>query len=301
MFWISLPHRGVITVSGADRKTFLQGLITQDVFKLKPEQALFGAFLTPQGKYLYDFFMLEQEDKIYLECDRDILEAFLKRLKAYQLRLQVTFEDVSPAFTSIAVIGGDDIFAAFHLSPLPGQARQEGNSFIFVDPRLSDLGVRLLLTSSEQIPAHILEGSFLDYDLHRLQWGIPEGRRDLIPEKAILLENGFEELGAISWEKGCYLGQELTARTHYRGLVRKRLIPLKITGPTPAFGAPLFNQEGKEVGEMRSAEGAFGLAMIRLEAFFALQEKGGTLQTEDGKTQVKPYLLTWMSVTLPSS
>jgi folate-binding protein YgfZ len=94
---------------------------------------------------------------------------------------------------------------------------------------------------------------------------VPDGSRDLPVEKAILLENGFDELNAIDWEKGCYMGQELTARTRYRGLVRKRLLPVAIEGQAPAPGAALL-QNDKEMGEMRSAAGDLGLALIRLEA-----------------------------------
>jgi folate-binding protein YgfZ len=108
-------------------------------------------------------------------------------------------------------------------------------------------------------------GSREDYDHLRISLGVPDGSRDLPVEKAILLENGFDELNAIDWDKGCYMGQELTARTRYRGLVRKRLMPVAIEGPAPEFGAPLLLGD-KEAGEMRSASGDIGLALVRLEA-----------------------------------
>ena len=108
-------------------------------------------------------------------------------------------------------------------------------------------------------------GSPADYDRLRLSLGVPDGSRDLPVEKAILLENGFDELNAIDWNKGCYMGQELTARTRYRGLVRKRLMPVAIAGEAPAPGTPLMLGD-KEAGEMRSALGDVGLAMVRLEA-----------------------------------
>lgn len=305
MQWIALSHRGVIAISGTDRKTFLQGLITQDIWKVSPQQILFSAFLTPQGRYLYDFFILEDKDTLYLECDRDILEAFLKRLKAYKLRLDVTLENASAQFQAIAVIG-EDADTAFHFPPgaQPGEGRLEGASFIFVDPRLQDLGIRLLISGPcPLLPDDIPQGSFLDYDLHRLKRGVPDGQRDLSPEKAILLENGFEEMNGISWEKGCYLGQELTARTHYRGLVRKRLLPCILSGPLPLEGTPLLNREGNEIGDLRSRQGNHGLAMIRLEALFAAQEKeeeeGNHFYTPDGKTQIKPYVLPWMRILPP--
>ncbi|MBM3518639.1 MAG: folate-binding protein YgfZ, partial [Alphaproteobacteria bacterium] len=102
------------------------------------------------------------------------------------------------------------------------------------------------------------------YDRHRLALGLPDGSRDIDVEKSFLLECGFDELHGIDYEKGCYVGQELTARTHYRGAVRWRLLPVRIDGPPPPRGAPLHLAEA-EVGEMRSAQGGVGLALIRLD------------------------------------
>ena len=124
-----------------------------------------------------------------------------------------------------------------------------------------------------------------DWDLHRLSLGLPDGSRDLEAEKTVLLEAGFDELHGVSWTKGCYMGQELTARTKYRGLVKRRLVPVRIDGPAPPPGAAL-SRDGKEVGTMRSAEGQHGIALVRLEAL------GDTL-TSDGGT-VTPVVPTWM-------
>ena len=114
------------------------------------------------------------------------------------------------------------------------------------------------------------EGSLEDYNRHRLILGVPEGGQDLIPEKSILLESGLDELHAISWTKGCYMGQELTARTKYRGLVRKRLFPITIEGKAPAFGTEIF-KNGASVGDIRSHAGSHGLALLRIES---LKEPG---------------------------
>ena len=107
-------------------------------------------------------------------------------------------------------------------------------------------------------------GTVADYESRRLDAGVPDGSRDLPVEKAILLENGFDELHGIDWQKGCYMGQELTARTRYRGLVRKRLLPVEIDGPLPAPGTPVMAGD-KEAGEMRSGIDGLGLALLRLE------------------------------------
>src|SRR4029077_13440752 len=112
------------------------------------------------------------------------------------------------------------------------------------------------------------EVDFAVYDRHRLALGIPDGSRDLVVEKSILLEAGFDELNGVDWQKGCYIGQELTARTKYRGLIKKRLFPVRIEGPTPAPGTMIM-LDGKEAGEMRSADDGIGLALLRLEAVAA--------------------------------
>ena len=106
------------------------------------------------------------------------------------------------------------------------------------------------------VAAGVAEGDFAAYDRHRLALGVPDGSRDLVPEKSILLELGFDELNGVDWQKGCYVGQELTARTKYRGLIKKRLFPVRIDGPTPQPGA-IIMLDGKEAGEMRSARDEF--------------------------------------------
>ncbi len=128
------------------------------------------------------------------------------------------------------------------------------------DPRLPEAGYRIL--SSEILP---VDASFEDWDLHRLGLGLPDGSRDLEPEKTVLLEAGFDELNGISWTKGCYMGQELTARTKYRGLLKRRLVPVEVDGPLPAPGTPAL-RNGMEVGTMRSGRDGRGMAVLRLDA-----------------------------------
>ena len=120
-----------------------------------------------------------------------------------------------------------------------------------------------MLAANDFAPA-----AFAAWDEARIRLGLPDGSRDLMVDKSLLLENGFDELNGVDFQKGCYMGQELTARTKYRGLVRKRLMPVTISGPTPEPGAEIRLGDA-EAGEMRSACGAVGLAMIRLDQFKA--------------------------------
>ena len=127
-------------------------------------------------------------------------------------------------------------------------------------PALPELGARAILGPRRlaRLARRSEPAEFAAYDRHRLALGIADGSRDLVPEKSILLESGFDELHGVDWQKGCYVGQELTARTKYRGLIKKRLFPVRIDGPTPDAGA-LVTLDGKEAGEMRSSRDGIGL------------------------------------------
>jgi folate-binding protein YgfZ len=179
----------------------------------------------------------------------------------------VTLADATQSH-AVVLMFGDDVLAALGLPAEPGRAAALEDGLYYVDPRLPELGVRAILPRDRAAALlarfGLAAGTADDYDRMRLSLGVPDGSRDLPVEKAILLENGFDELGGIDWEKGCYMGQELTARTRYRGLVRKRLLPVAIDGPLPAPGTPLMLGD-KEAGELRSGRDGLGLALVRLE------------------------------------
>jgi folate-binding protein YgfZ len=261
MFLIA-RDRALISLSGEDRQAFLQGLVSNDVAKVTPTRAIYAAFLTAQGKYLHDIFIASAADgqRLLIECEAARRADLLRRLSLYKLRSKVALAEENEL--AVGLWFGAEIPQTLGLHESAGEARLEPGGVIFVDPRLPALGVRAYLPSAA-MPAE--DGTRADYDRLRMSLGVPDGSRDLPVEKAILLENGFDELNAIDWDKGCYMGQELTARTRYRGLVRKRLMPVTIEGPAPEFGAPLLLGD-KEAGEMRSASGDIGLALVRLEA-----------------------------------
>jgi hypothetical protein len=244
-----LPDRGVLAVSGDDRASFLQGLVSNDTTKLAPGRAMYAALLTAQGKYLHDFIMVEQGDTIWLDAEAARIADLKRRLSMYRLRSKVVIEEL-PNLAVAAVFGGD----------LPDIA--------VPDPRLPELGGRAILPRDTLRPTlaglGLAEVEFAEYDRLRLGLGIPDGSRDLVVDKSILLEAGFDELHGVDWQKGCYIGQELTARTKYRGLIKKRLFPVRIDGAAPEPGTVL-TIDGKEAGEMRSSLGDIGLALVRLE------------------------------------
>ncbi|MBN9485911.1 MAG: folate-binding protein YgfZ [Alphaproteobacteria bacterium] len=281
-----LPHRGVIAVGGEDRAEFLQGLISNDTTKVAPGQAIWAALLTPQGRFLNDMFVADGGDgTLLIETERERAPALAKKLTLYKLRSKVTVEDRSSTM-EVAVVFGSGVEK---LLPLDG-------AFAFVDPRLPELGVRVLTAAGQAaslLAAHGAQPAPVEaYEKLRLSLGVPDGSRDLLPEKALLLESGFDELNGVDWQKGCYMGQELTARTKYRGLVKKRLFPVKIEGPLPAPGAAI-ERDGQEVGEIRSGAGDRAIALLRLDAVRA----AGPLTS--GETRIQPEVPAWMRLPEP--
>jgi folate-binding protein YgfZ len=272
--YIDLVSRAVLSVSGPDARKFLQGLVSNDVEKVAPERAIHAAFLTAQGKYLFDFFIAEVAGALLLDCEADRLADFQKRLRLYKLRSKVEIEDASNRYAVLAVTG-EDAAAAFGLAGEAGAAKEIEGGAVFVDPRHAGLGTRVIVEKGRRdaflAGAGLSEGTSEAYDRTRIRLGVPDGTRDMQVEKTVLLEAGFDELNGVDWQKGCYMGQELTARTKYRGLVKRRLMPVKILdGEMPAPGTPILRDE-REVGEIRSGSGDMALAMLRLNALEDLE------------------------------
>jgi folate-binding protein YgfZ len=264
--FVVFDDRGVLAVSGPDHRSFLQGLVTNDVEKVGPARALYAALLTAQGRYLHDFMMAGVGGAMWLDAEAAHLGDLKRRLAVYRLRARAALDE--KPHLAVAAIFGEGAFAATGLSGEPGAAQLFGPGVIFVDPRLAALGARCILPRADIYEllreAGLSEAGFPTYDRLRLALGIPDGSRDLTPEKSILLEGGFDELNGVDWLKGCYIGQELTARTKYRGLIKRRLMPVEIEGPAPAAGT-IVMANGREVGEMRSSSDKLGLALLRIE------------------------------------
>jgi len=290
-----LHGRSLLAVSGPDRVTFLQGLVSNDMQRVAPNRAVYAALLSPQGKFQYDFFITELNGVLLLDCERGGLEGLKKRLSMYKLRADVILEDRSGELC-VAALFGDGALSALGLDDTPGQAVAFGGGMAYTDPRLAAIGGRATLPLGEAETtlkaAGLQPTDAADYDRLRLTLGLPDGSRDLIVDKSILLEAGFDELNGVDWDKGCYMGQELTARTKYRGLIKKRLMPVAFDGAPPEAGTPVI-ANGKEAGEVRSSleteDGGIGLALMRLEA---LENSSGL---KAGDITVTPTRPDWMA------
>jgi folate-binding protein YgfZ len=268
--FVLLDDRGVVRVSGPEARAFLQGLVTNDVDRAVFGRALYAALLTPQGKYLHDFFIValpeDGGESLYLDCERKRAADLITRLTAYKLRSKVTIEDATDRFRVIALLG-DGPHDSEALHGFEGRGGPFAGGLCYVDPRYAGVGARALLPAAgldELIEAGFVQQEPEYYERLRVYYGLPDGSRDLPVEKALLLESNFDHLNAIDWEKGCYVGQELTARTRYRGLVRKRLLPVEIDGELPPFGAPVMDAD-RTIGEMRSSFDGYGIAFLRTE------------------------------------
>jgi folate-binding protein YgfZ len=232
-----LPNRGVLALTGEDRVSFLQGLVTNDVRLADPDRVIYACLLTPQGRFLHDMFIYGEVDRLLIECEAARRDDLLKRLKMFALRAKIGLADVTSEYgVEVAWPIGEGL----------------------ADPRHPELGVRRLV-AADSCGAE----AYQLYDRHRLSLGIPDGSRDMPPGEALPMENNLDKLHAIAWDKGCYMGQELTARMNYRGLVKKTLRRVRIEGA--AVAGTLLMAEGREIGEMRTSNGDLGLALVRVD------------------------------------
>ncbi|XP_038654428.1 putative transferase CAF17 homolog, mitochondrial [Scyliorhinus canicula] len=269
-----LKHRQLVRLQGRDCSPFLQGLVTNDVEALVSggRDSLYCHLLNLQGRTLFDVILYrlhknqEEEPTILLECDATLLDAVQKHLKVYKIRKKVGISPC-PDLSLWTIL-------PFAQSSKTGNTLEVNEKKVVVctrDPRTDAMGWRLVLSKIDN-PLDIVPESHLgeiqDYHRYRYAIGIAEGVKDLPSGEAIPLESNLVYMNGISFTKGCYIGQELTARTHYTGVIRKRLMPVQLGNPLPPNSVPekaqIVSESGKSAGRLRSYMGDVGLAMIRL-------------------------------------
>ncbi|KAM7257839.1 hypothetical protein ACFE04_013580 [Oxalis oulophora] len=348
----TLKTRSVIRFSGPDTIKYLQGLLTNDIRKLNQTEKsssiptpnmpmlqtppIYAALLTPQGRFLYDFFLYKPPQcdeqlnptgsgprsncskevvELFADVDSSVLDELLVTLKRYRLRSKVEIENVAQDFFCWQRYGGevsdkassseepeaDSVGWGSSVDPTAMSASHSSNEGWqwFKDPRLSCLGFRGIFPSNTTPPMVEAdkEADEQNYLMWRVEKGVAEGSTEIPKGEAIALEYNLEGLNAISFDKGCYVGQELVARTHHRGVIRKRLLPLRFIDDdgkeveqkvTPGSEV-IATSSGKKVGKVNTALGSRGLGLLRLEAAF---EGSGELvirDLEDVKVEaVKP-------------
>jgi len=257
-----LNNRAIITLSGPERRSLLQGIITNNVNELD-NGGVYSALLTPQGKFLYDFFLVEVDDTIYLDCEKDAFTTLFQKLLMYRLRSNVEILDGSEKYH---VISSDE--------------KQNGISF--ADPRHPDMGYRGIILDT-------LKETTTNYHALRIKLGIAEGSNDYIKDKSTIHEGHFEDLHGVDFEKGCYVGQEVIARMKYRGKIKKQMFPATLSGPAPEFGTEITDENDNKIGDIRSHANGVAIALFRTDKMtFGTEYKCGDIT-------VIPYKPTWIS------
>jgi folate-binding protein YgfZ len=227
---IILENRGLISVTGDDAKEFLQNIITNDIEKVDQKNSIYSALLSPQGKYLHEFFIIHVDKGYLIDCDNKSKEDLISNLSKYKLRSKVDLKDLSSDYV-IGVINLEKFNEIQFESKELSDTIIYRESPLFIDPRKKELGARIL-SSLEKLHLTIkkLNLKIIDskeYYNHAHDLGIPEKGLVNLKEKLFGLEANFEELNAIDFKKGCYVGQENTARMKLKNKLRRRLLPLK--------------------------------------------------------------------------
>ncbi len=250
---VLLADRAVLSVSGAEARNFLQGLVTCDMDKVAPDAPGFGALLTPQGKILFDFLIAQDGERFLLDTARERAVELLKRLAFYRLRAKVDLADLS------AEAKGDEalaVVALFGDAPAP-----PAGAILFDDPRAPALGRRALLPVAAALPFAADDRE--KYEAHRIACGVPAGGLDFSYGDAFPHEANMDLLHGVAFDKGCYVGQEVVSRMQHRGLVRKRVVRVALEGAASP-GAEIRAGE-IAIGVLGGASGGQGLATVRLD------------------------------------
>ena len=244
-----LSDRGVIKVHGADAHRLLQDITTNDIARARGGNAIHTALLTPQGKILFDFFLIDRGDDLLLECTRTTIPELLKRLTFYKLRADATFDDVSSSHSVLAAWGA--------IPDVPGEVTS------YADPRASSLGYRVIAASGAGPCKNCDKVSSDDYHAHRIDVGIPESGLDYLLGDTFPHEANYDQLNGIDFKKGCYVGQEVVSRMQHRGTARKRIVP--VSGVSGHASGETITAGEATIGTLGSIAGNRGLAMVRLD------------------------------------
>lgn len=258
-----LADRGVVSVTGADSEKLLQGLVTNDLEGLSEGEARHAGLLSPQGKILFDFFVVRHGDGYLLDVVRAKAADLVKRLTIYKLRAQVAITDVSDSFKVYAAWGPDS------------KRLVEGRGISFADPRHPSIGLRLLVDASDEFSVAGSDGSNGDstngYDVLRVTLGIPEGGKDYEFADTYPHEANFDLLNGVSFTKGCYVGQEVVARMQNKTIVRKRAI--KVSGTAPLEPNSEIFLGDISAGRVGTVAGTHAIAMLRLDRALDAEQK----------------------------
>jgi len=265
-----LPDRGVVKVAGDDARSFLNGLVTNDIVKVAPGKPRFAALLTPQGKIIIDFIVAEAPINdgggFFLDCPRALASALVEKLNFYKLLAKVICEDLSSVLGVMAIWDG---------------TAESEYGLSYPDPRLPALGSRIML------PPHLAEEAAADlggmlagadaYEAHRIALGVPRGGLDFIYGDTFSHEADMDQLNGVDFGKGCYIGQEVVSRVEHRASARSRVVPIVYDEFAPSSGLPVMAGD-RQIGTLGSTAKGHGLALMRLDRIGDALAAGATIE-----------------------
>ena len=247
-----LEDRSILYVNGENVSEFLQNLISNDIFKVTETNSCFASLLTPQGKYLYDFIIIKHKNGYFLDCEKKNIEGLLKQLNLYKLRSKVEILNLSNEFV-VASISKEKFLELSGSKDKAGHTVNFNHDPIFLDPRTSELGARLIINLEKlylSLKKLKLKSSNIDeYYQHSHNLGIPPKETQQLQNKIFGIECNFDKLNGIDFKKGCYVGQENTARINLKDKLNKRLFAINVVEGTFNDGDTI-TFEKKEIGKI---------------------------------------------------
>ena len=266
--YFNLVDSKFLSISGEDRGNFLQDLITNDIHKCDSTNSIYSCLLSPQGKFIADFFIIDHKNSYLIETHKKFVKDLINKLKIYKLRAKVEINIVDDLL-SLSIIENNDL-----LQP-------EADILLFKDPRNDKLGNKIFVTKNKfkkiEKKHNLIEVNFEKYRELLIKNLIPFSSEDLIQYKSLLLENNFDKINAIDWEKGCYVGQEITARMKYRALLKKQLYALELISGNINIGDKIIEKEAN-LGQVISKANQYIFCMLKIELVKEKSKKKSLLE-----------------------
>ena len=263
-----------INIAGDDRQEFLQGLITNDINACDRNNPIYSCILSPQGKFLADFFVIELDGSYLIEIHNRFFDNILQKLQLYKLKSEVIISE-NNSYLSCVLFINKKIAVPNHL-------------ISFQDPRNNNIGIRYILNTNNSFSFKKLGFTPVDINYYKeilMKNLIPYSPDDLIVNKSLLLENNFQNINAISWDKGCYVGQEITARMKYRALLKKKIYTLEIISGSIQVGEKITIND-ISIGEIISITNKFAIAMLKIDAANAVIKKDNVIDLSNAKVKI---------------
>ena len=266
--YFNLVDSKFLSISGEDRGNFLQDLITNDIHKCDSTNSIYSCLLSPQGKFIADFFIIDHKNSYLIETHKKFVKDLINKLKIYKLRAKVEINIVDDLL-SLSIIENNDLL------------QSEADILLFKDPRNDKLGNKIFVTKNKfkeiEKKHNLIEDNFEKYRELLIKNLIPFSSEDLIQDKSLLLENNFDKINAIDWEKGCYVGQEITARMKYRALLKKQLYALELISGNIDIGDKIVEKE-VNLGQVISKSNQYIFCMLKIELVKEKSKKKSLLE-----------------------